>query len=737
MPRTVRYALTLFFSVGTIFAQPIHTPRHPVSLSEQAKLEARRLYGVGLMYERRNRLLEALRTFEMAAKLDPESISIRRSLVPLYLALDRLDDAKNAAAVVLKGTPDDYRIAYAMGRHLRSIGRRPDAIEFLNLATRSKTLSTRPDLASSIWYDLAVEQELENLLTEAEQSLLVVINLLSKPQALVEVTGVAVDDIRSQAAEVQERFGQVSLKLKKIDQARRAFDASRELDPSRSPRLAYDLARVYRDAGRSDEALKQLEGYLRSMPSGTEPYQMKIDIQKTLGKIDTALNELEAASDRDPNNIPLRLLLAKELNAAKRAAQAETVYTELVGRHSTVEVYRGLFGLYSQQGAIGAAKALTRLDRAISGAVGKKDEPADATQAAGARAMLIVMRADSGLVRGMLQSALGQLVPGRLNYVTKITLGTLAARTNELATAERLYRACMRARPDDLGGAEAELYSGLLQVLQLQHKYAEVIQLGTKGLDSAHQTNRLLFHRALAYAHLAKGNKKEALAAADAAIRESSKEQMLSARKLRVYMLCETGEGEKALEECRSLVKEYNYGSDLREARLALSRTYQTLGRHEESEAELERILEIYADDATVNNDLGYALADRNKDLDRAEKLIRKAIDLDRKERASGTALDVDAGEDNAAFVDSLGWVLFRRGKLEEARTELEKAARLKQGEDPVIWDHLGDVYYRLKQTEKARESWAKALKMYEMGVRTPTDPRAKDIRDKLRAVAP
>ncbi|MGL4550299.1 MAG: tetratricopeptide repeat protein, partial [Gemmataceae bacterium] len=647
------------------------------------------------------------------------------------------DDAAKSATAVMAGDPDDHRIAYALGRQLRAAGRKGAAVEFLTRATKSKKLAARPDLAAMIWYDLAVLLEQDGKFTEAEDALVRVTGLLAKPEAVAEVTGSPVDEVRAQAAEVQERYGQVSLKLKKIDQARGAFDAARELDPTRSPRLAFDLARVYRDAGRHGEALKQLDGYLRSMPSAVEPYEVKIQVQRTMGRAADVLPELTASSDRDPNNVPLRLLLAKELVAGKRIAEAEAVYADLLAKNLTPEVYRGLFRLYDGQGASGAAKALARLDRAIGAAVGRKDEAGDATQAASARAMLTVLRTERGLVRRLLQAALGTLAGGKLEYVTKITLGTLAGRTNELATAERLYRACLEAKGEQLGGAEAELYSGLLQVLQLQHKNAAVIEVAVKGLERAHETNRLLFHRAMAYAHLALGNPKDALAAAELAVKEAGKDQMLGSRKVLIHVLCESGQKEKALEESRSLVREYNFGGDLREARLALSRTYQSMGRHDESEAELERVLALDPNDATVNNDLGYGLADRSKDLDRAEKLIRKAIELDRKERESGTAVDPDAGEDNAAFLDSLGWVLFRKGKLDEARLHLERASGLKQGEDPVIWDHLGDVYFRLKLPAKASEAWGKALALYELGARPGSDPRVKEIKDKRRALTP
>src|SRR5262249_35092978 len=154
-----------------------------------------------------------------------------------------------------------------------------------------------------------------------------------RPSVLADLTGAPIEEIRAQAAEVQERYGQVSLKLKKITQARRAFDAARKLDPSRASRLAFDLARVYRDAGLHAAALTQINDYLRSLPSGIEPYEMKIQIQRGMGKSAEALTDLEAASDRDPNNVPLRLLLARELVSARKLPRAEAVYTDLLAKN--------------------------------------------------------------------------------------------------------------------------------------------------------------------------------------------------------------------------------------------------------------------------------------------------------------------------------------------------------------------------------------------------------------------
>src|SRR5207247_2587567 len=89
--------------------------------------------------------------------------------------------------------------------------------------------------------------------------------------------------------------------------------------------------------------------------------------------------------------------------------------------------------------------------------------------------------------------------------------------------------------------------------------------------------------------------------------------------------------------------------------------------------------------------------------------------------------------EDNAAYLDSLGWVLFRRGHFEEARKWLEKAAALPGGgDDPVVWDHLGDVCFRLEAGEQARSHWLKAKTLYEIEKRRPADEHYKELKYKL-----
>jgi tetratricopeptide (TPR) repeat protein len=91
------------------------------------------------------------------------------------------------------------------------------------------------------------------------------------------------------------------------------------------------------------------------------------------------------------------------------------------------------------------------------------------------------------------------------------------------------------------------------------------------------------------------------------------------------------------------------------------------------------------------------------------------------------------------AYVDSLGWVLYKRGRFNEAIVYLRRAIRLSDREDAVLFDHLADALYRTGEVAEARTNWEKALGVHKPD--DPTPPNAEDrrvlerIREKLDAL--
>jgi len=95
-------------------------------------------------------------------------------------------------------------------------------------------------------------------------------------------------------------------------------------------------------------------------------------------------------------------------------------------------------------------------------------------------------------------------------------------------------------------------------------------------------------------------------------------------------------------------------------------------------------------------NFTAYVLALSGEKIDFAEKLVKEAL---------------KGNENNSAYIDTLGWILFKKGNIDGALEKILHANDL-VGEDPVILDHLGDVYFELGQQEKAREMWKNSLRL-------------------------
>lgn len=724
-------------------------PVKPSSPREKKRLEAQKLYALGAIHEKHNRLLEATRAYEKARALDPDAAAVHRALIPLYLALERTDDALAACRKALALAPDDYETGYLYARQLRKLNRPKEALPVLRKAAAAPGLKDNLELKAQILFDLAVLNEEAGNFAAAERRFRAVTAVLDDPAAIMRQGPYNREEINSQAAETWERLGRVCLKAGHPDRAITAFRTAQKKDPLRASRLAYNLAEVYIQQGDPRAALARLEDYLRAQPQGMEGYELKIKLQRQLGRDADILPQLEMAAGRDPHNTSLQLLLAREYRAAHRYRQAETLYERLAKESPAPEVYRGLFDVYKDDAPGGADRALTRLNEAVAKAIPKDDAtPGDPSEAAHARAMLLALRGDGKFVRRLLVAADRRATRGRrlppgagpggrptLVVQTRLLLAALAGRTGQLDVAERLYRSCLDVGRPVVG--EHQAYLGLLDVLSRAHKYREMVTVCEQGLKKAAATNRVLFHAEKATAYLGLNQMREALTAIDAAVEDSDDSSRLGCRCRRARILAEAGRKSDAVAECQSLLKEYNLPGDVRRIRYTLSAIYSTAHDLAAAEGQLKLILESDPDDATANNDLGYQWAEQNKNLEEAETRIRRALELDRRQRDSGTAVDVDSDQENAAYVDSLGWVLFRRGRLAEARRELEKAAALPDGaDDPVVWDHLGDVCYRQGDKRKAAACWRKALARFDAGARRP-DERYKEIKDKLGLLEP
>ena len=214
-----------------------YKPLKPETKQELDHREALKLYALGVIHERANRLVEAARTFEQAVRLDPEAAPLYRALYPLYIALDRADDALAACKKAVELDPGDSETWYQYARHLRALDRNKEAIAALERAVGCPDLKERADLRAQMYLDLGILRENAKEYKEAEAAFRQVAAILDNPDALLEEGAPSRQDIISQAAEIYERLGRVCLRAGRLDQAIRDFQKAQKKDPGRTPRL--------------------------------------------------------------------------------------------------------------------------------------------------------------------------------------------------------------------------------------------------------------------------------------------------------------------------------------------------------------------------------------------------------------------------------------------------------------------------------------------------------------------
>ena len=114
------------------------------------------------------------------------------------------------------------------------------------------------------------------------------------------------------------------------------------------------------------------------------------------------------------------------------------------------------------------------------------------------------------------------------------------------------------------------------------------------------------------------------------------------------------------------------------------------------------------ANAAEAYNYIGFMWAEHNLHLDEAEEMIGRALQLD---------------PNNGAYLDSLGWLYYRKGKYDEALNELLRAAQNLMRDDPIVFEHIGDAYSKLNRVPQALDFWQKAIAL---------DPGNKLLADKI-----
>ncbi|MBX2905592.1 MAG: tetratricopeptide repeat protein [Taibaiella sp.] len=126
-----------------------------------------------------------------------------------------------------------------------------------------------------------------------------------------------------------------------------------------------------------------------------------------------------------------------------------------------------------------------------------------------------------------------------------------------------------------------------------------------------------------------------------------------------------------------------------------LADVYYSSKQYTLSDQTFDKALELDPTNATVLNNYSYYLSERGIRLDDAEKMSKKSLEL---------------RPDEINFLDTYGWILYKKGDYNKSKTYIQKAISLANGNnDATLLEHLGDILYKLNDKSGALESWKKA----------------------------
>lgn len=272
-------------------------------------------------------------------------------------------------------------------------------------------------------------------------------------------------------------------------------------------------------------------------------------------------------------------------------------------------------------------------------------------------------------------------------------LGLLYLQSNRLDDAEAYFE---RLVSNNVRSDDANYYLGRIHEEQNEFRTAgdwyDSVQQGNNLFDA--RVRSALIQAKLGDLALAR-EKLQAIPATD----ENQQTILVQAEG---ELLIEEGLYDEALAVFDAAIEDKSFNADLLYARAMLA---EKMDRFELLEQDLRRILVHQPDNVQALNALGYTLADVTDRYQEAYDLISRALAL-----SSG----------DFYILDSMGWVLYRLGRLDEAITYLRQAMAIRR--DPEIAAHLGEVLWVKGDREAAKKIWETALQ------ETPEDSKLLEV---------
>lgn len=689
-------------AAGPAPTQPLDNPLEPLSPiqkrteEEEDRLTAIALFSTGRMLEQRDQPAQAIRRYQRALRYDADAVPALAELVPLAFQANRADEALRYLVKYGDRLSLAPELLMQSGQYLLAADDQNGAIILFQRALAQLEKQPASPLVAQV---LAALGQLHYVAGESQKAAPQFVKLLDalKNPDRYRLSEKNVEELAGPDGQLLELMGTALIEAGKVENAREAFEKLNELFPSES-RALLNRARIDFASRNAAEALVQLDEYFQlindrgddenvsAVEKGLTPYQL---LQAVLAKLDRGselIPRLEKMYESAPENAALTYFLGEQLLQAGKWEPAQKYLEASLAEKPTVKTYQSLATVYRQtKQTDDLLKLLAQVVDKTGALVLLGDE-------------LTTLTADRETVDAILELANHQEAK-RKNRYSLTAAALLAVEAKRWDEAEKLFDLALATRPKNAD--ELVLHWALRLLLDDKPTRAEkVLRRGIA--EKSWRQSHGAFYFYLATALELQDRFDDALEAARNAEEKQPDNPLFASRPAAtLYHAKRNDEAEKAYE---AFVSKYEYDfktpgarQSVQEAKQVLSHLALLRGDLEQSIEWLEQVLDEFPDDDGANNDLGYLWADENQHLQRARRMIQLAV---------------AAQPDNAAYRDSLGWVLYRLGRYGEALVELQKAAG-EPSADGTVLEHLGDTYEKLGRLGEAKNAWSKALEAF------------------------
>jgi tetratricopeptide (TPR) repeat protein len=636
-------------------------------------------YGrIGAMWLDEGAPLRAAAFLRKATELAPNNIDNHLKLARVYLAVGSVSDARKEAMTALEKAPDTGKALYI----LVDAAQKPE------------------DVA-------ALEQELEKFPHHDNVDYYLASAGIAGKKGDIAAAEAALQ--RAAAADpnsptLHSALGTLYLVKKDVEKAGAEFEQAATLSPPRSPeKLKFAQFKV--QTGASEEAKGFLEKVTKQTPDLLPAWSILARIANSEKKYDDALQLLQYALSRDPENLDARLVQAETWLAKREAKKAVDSLENLDRTYPNVPILkytlaRCYLANNSPKQAMDELDETVRLNALYADAVILRSElqlrNGNAQAAVGPLQAVFKLRPDLAAAPGLLAEAyrmLGRfddaaaLIREQIKKSPKIAasyflLGAILKQQNKEVEARQAFEKAAELAPENLSSLE-QLVNLDIDAKAYQAGYQRVNQVLQKQPNSA-------------AAYYLRGKLYSAEGKFDLAQEALLKALDLDPNFNRAYDLLlpifrRANKLPEALNEMNAVLSKKP--NDVR-ALLLTAFIYNAMKDYSKSRDSYEKVLTVDPNSVVALNNLAFIYAEKLNDLNRAAELAQKARSV---------------APNNPSVLDTLGWIIYKQGNYQQAVDLLNQSAA-KSPDNAEIQFHLGMAAYMMGQIGAALPALEKAV---------------------------